>query len=219
MRRPCFALNLPSHGEARKGLLASIALLLLLAGLAFALSNPSAPQAPQNLNDDRQQTAAAISHAESLRLSWQQVQSQLTTAFAEVQTAPDADQGLDRFVSARNASIKDLDDLLSFATTAIVKLEEKKAYFSDPHVQSLLPPEVLPELDEALRHQVQDLKALQAEVHTTQTQLLPDIHSRLKRLHAACDLKAQISGEASARELWQSDAARIATLTAAEPAQ
>jgi hypothetical protein len=210
----CFSL-----GKAQPGCLGALVLLLLAAAWLFKSLGPPAAQGEPGLADDRQQAAAAISHAEALRLNWQQVLAQLNNAFTEVKAADHADQGLERFVSARNAAIKDLDDLLTQAADAVVKLEEKQAYFADPHVQSLLPAEVLPELDDALRLQLQNLKSLRAEVHTTQTQLLPDIHSRLKRLHAACDLKAQISGLQAARELWHSESAQIADLTAVHPAQ
>jgi hypothetical protein len=208
-----------SHGKAQPGCLGALVLLLLAAAWLFKTRPPSAVQGEPGITNDQQQTAAAISHAEALRLNWQHVLAQLNHAFSEVKTADHADQGLERFASARNAAIKDLDDLLTQAAVAVVKLEEKQAYFADPHVQSLLPAEVLPELDEALRLQLQHLKALRAEVHTTQAQLLPDIHSRLKRLHAACDLKAQISGLQAAREFWQSESAQIADLTAVHPAQ
>lgn len=215
----CFAQRSSALGSATKSALLTLALIAL--GAAFFLN--SSEQTPlsdaEKLEGDQEQVATEISRAETLRLDWQQLRERLDKNFHEIQNAADASQGLETFISARNSSIKDLEDLLEEATTAVAKLEEKQRYFADSHVQSLLPPEVLPQLDEALRHQLKDLKALKSEVHTVQTQLLPDIHSRLKRLHAACDLKEQINGSIAARQLWQEGAAGIATLAALHASQ
>lgn len=207
--------HLGSHrhrlGAAQKGCV-FLLLGLLLIVLIWSRRQPDLFPDLSILTADREQASDAISQAEKLRQSWQTLQQDLSQAFSETAQTSDASSGLERFVSARNAIIKDLDDLLSEAATAVTKLEEKQTYFNDPHVQSLLPAEVLPELDEALRHQLKDLKALRAEVHTLQNQRLPDIYTRLKRLHTACDLKAQINGTNAAREFWQSEAPRIAQL-------
>lgn len=206
------ALNLLSIGGITKVGLLAITFLAVVAVLVLHSNQHGRLATSMDLAHDRQQAVGAISQAESLRLNSTKLLERLDQAFSLVHNAPDATEGLDLFVSARNASIKDLDELLSDAAAAVTKLEEKQNYFADPHIQSLLPPEVLPELDDALRHQLKDLKALQAEIHTLQTQLLPDIHARLKHLHAACDLKEQINGSTAAREHWIDEAKRIASL-------
>ena len=120
-------------------------------------------------------------------------------------------EAVEHFISTMPQWHQTFAEVETLTESTLQKLDEKQREFADPHYQSLLPSEVLPELAQAIRKHIHSVKRVQSEVHTLRSQTLPDIETRLRKLAEAAQIKAQLSGREAAQKLWQSGVNEIAT--------
>jgi hypothetical protein len=181
--------------------------LLLLVGIQARPGSSWRPlSARQASTADSEDTglADAVSHR------WAAARLALRHDLEAVADAPSPRDGLEQFLKASTARASSFTEVETLAGLTLEKLEAKQQEFADPHLQSLLPAEVLPELAQALRDHQRGVQRIQRAAHTLNTLTLPDIEVRLTKLAEACRLKSQLSGKDSAQQMWRTGVLALA---------
>lgn len=153
---------------------------------------------------------------ETVSLQWAAARIGMVKSLKEAAKAKSPADGLALFLSLKSARESAISDIETLAGLTLRKLAEKETEFADPHIQSLLPAEVLPELAQALSDHRRGIERIQNEARTLKTQTLPDMVERMKKLVEACRLKEQLSGHNAARDLWQNSVTELAAQLSGE---
>jgi len=189
--------------------LASVASVALLMGLQ-ARSGNGWREAPPSAKAQISGLTETVSHR------WAAARIGMVKSLKEAAKAKSPADGLALFLSLKSARESAISDIETLAGLTLRKLAEKETEFADPHIQSLLPAEVLPELAQALSDHRRGIERIQNEARTLKTQTLPDMVERMKKLVEACRLKEQLSGHNAARDLWQNSVTELAAQLSGE---
>lgn len=154
--------------------------------------------------------------AENASQQWAVARIGMVKSLKEAAKAKSPADGLAHFLSLKPARDTTINDIETLAGLTLRKLAEKENEFADPHIQSLLPAEVLPELAQALSDHRRGIERIQNEARTLKTQTLPDMEEHMKKLVEACRLKEQLSGQEAARDLWQNSVTKLAAQLSGE---
>jgi hypothetical protein len=195
---------------------ASLLCILVIVSLTLCLlyGIPILPSGARNAGDrhdsskSRQQVSGL---AELVSQRWASARVEVIRALKALSAADSPSEALEQFNTSMPARLQSFDEVDQLADSTLLKLFEKQREMNDPHYQSLLPPEVIPELAQAIRDHIRAIERIQNETRTLRTQTFPDIQMRLKKLTEAVRIKKELSGQVAAQKLWQTGVNEITT--------
>ena len=212
-RRQPQTFSLPEEGATLRASLLCILVIISLT-LCLLYGIPILPSGARNTGD-RQQSSKSRQQvsglAELVSQRWASARVEVIRALKALSAADSPSEALEQFNTSMPARLQSFDEVDQLADSTLLKLIEKQREMDDPHYQSLLPAEVIPELAQAIRDHIRAIERIQNETRTLRTQTFPDIQMRLKKLTEAVRIKKELSGQVAAQKLWQTGVNAITT--------